>query len=199
MVVVVVKKYGKKMGYSSVTILMFICCLAAVCLSVTSQQGKSGMRISYRLTSSIMKAILNALATYNMLYANTGVILLWQGVQYPNNSILNIEAIGEDEHALVCQTDRRYCCRFPYDRIGEWYYPNGSAVPIQNAGAPFYRNRDEGIVRLNQRNHSATSYSIGSFCCVLPDASDRSHTLCIGLLPIGSTGGTLNLLKLHHE
>ena len=141
-----------------------------------------------------MKAILNAL--HNMLYTNTGVILLWQDVQYPNNSILNIEAIGEGEHALVCQTDRRPCCRFY--RVGEWYYPNGSAVPIQNAGAPFYRNRDEGIVRLNRRNHSAT-YSIGSFCCVLPDASERSHTLCIGLLPIGSTGGTLNSLKLHHE
>ena len=130
-----------------------------------------------------------------MPHTNTGVNLLWQGVQYPNNSILNIEAIGEGEHALICQTDKRSCCGTPPYRSGEWYYPNGNAVPIQDAGATFYRDRsDEGTVQLNQRNHIA-DYSIGSFCCVLPDASDRSHTLCIGLLPIEGT----NSLKLHHE
>ena len=131
-----------------------------------------------------------------MPHTNIGVNLLWQGIQYPNNSILNIEAIGEGGDALVCQTDKRPCCGTPPYRAGEWYYPNGSAVPIQDAEVPFYRNRsDEGIVRLNRRNHNA-DYSTGLFCCVLPDASNRSHTLCIGLLLIG---GTLNSLKLHHE
>ena len=184
------------MGCSSVSSLTFICCLAAVCHSVTSQQGKPGMRIisQHHHHEGNLKCI-----TYNMLYTNTGVIILWQGVQYPNNSILNIEAIGEGEHALVCQTDRRPCCRTPPFRFGQWYYPNGSIVPRIGEGTTFYRDRnDTGIVRLNRRNHSA-DYSTGLFCCVLPDASERSHTLCIGLIPIGGTGGTLNSLKLHHE
>ena len=132
----------------------------------------------------------------HMPHTNTGVKLLWQGVQYPNNSILNIKDIGEHEHALICQTDKRPCCGTPPFRLGQWYYPNGSIVPRIGEGTTFYRDRnDTGIVRLNQRNHNA-DYSTGLFCCVLPDSSNRSHTLCIGLLLIG---GTLNSLKLGHE
>ena len=117
--------------------------------------------------------------------ANTGVILLWQGVQFPNNSVLSIEYIGEGEHALVCQTDRRPCCR-TYRRVGQWYYPNGTIVPIEGAGYTFYRDRsDKGEVRLHQRaGDDYTTYltATGLFCCVLPDASSIYHTLCIGLL-----------------
>ena len=135
-------------------------------------------------------------------HTNTGVNLFWQGIQYPNNSILNIEDIGEYEYALTCRTDRRPCCGYPY-RFGEWYYPNGSRVPISGVGALFYRDRsNEGIVRLNRRNHEADySNSTGLFCCVLPDARYISHTLCIGLLTIGSIGGmnSCSLMKLYHE
>ena len=120
---------------------------------------------------------------------NTGVNLIWQGIQYPNNSILNIEDIGEGEHALACQTDRRPCCGTRPYRFGEWYYPDGSRVPFEGIGTPFYRNRyDGGLVLLNRRSHD-TYYSSGLFCCVLPDASNVNHTLCIGLLPIGNITG----------
>ncbi len=121
--------------------------------------------------------------------------LLWRGIQYPNNSILNVEDIGEGDHALACQTDRRPCCR--NIRIGEWYYPNHTRVPVEYAGATFYRNRsDEGLVLLHRQNHETAS-STGLFCCVLPDASDISHTMCIGLLPIGNRGtSSFALVKL---
>ena len=116
--------------------------------------------------------------------ANTGVILLWQGIQYPNNSILNIEGVGKDEHSLICQTDKRPCCGTPPHRFGEWYYPDGRRVPIEAQGESFYRNRgDGGLVRLNRRNN----FPIGFFCCEVPDANDVNHTLCMGLLPIGGT------------
>ena len=94
--------------------------------------------------------------------------LLWQGVQYPNNSIVNIEEVGEGVDAVACQTDRRPCCGTPPYRFGEWYYPNGSRVPVEGEGALFYRNRnDNGLVLLHQRYHSL--YPIGLYCCVLPD------------------------------
>ena len=120
--------------------------------------------------------------------------LLWQDVQYPNNSVLNIEAIGEYEDALICQTDRSPCCRTSPDRFGEWYYPDGTIVPNSLVGGPFYRDRDDGgLVRLRRRYHHTVDPVTGLFCCVLPDANDGNHTLCIGLLLIaGSSGGTTN-------
>ncbi len=122
-------------------------------------------------------------------HTNAGVNLLWRGVQYPNNSILNVEDIGEGDHALACQTDRRPCCGTRPNRFGEWYYPDGGRVPTEGYGDSFYRNRnDEGLVLLHQRYYYV-SYT-GKFCCVLPDASDANQTLCIGLLPIGSISGT---------
>ena len=54
----------------------------------------------------------------HMLHTDTGI--LWMGTQYPNNSMLNIKDIGEGEHALVCQTDKRPCCGTPPYRLGEW-------------------------------------------------------------------------------
>lgn len=123
--------------------------------------------------------------------------MLWQGVQYPNNSLLNIEFIGEGERALACQTDRRPCCGTRPDRFGEWYYPDGRIVLIEGAGPgePFYRNRnDEGLVLLHRRYYSDPTYPTGLYCCVLPDANDITHTLCVGLLPKYNlyVGGRLN-------
>ncbi len=118
---------------------------------------------------------------------------MWQGIQYPNNSNLNVEDIGEGDHALACQTDRRPCCGTTPNRFGEWYYPNGSRVPTEGLGAAFYRNRsDEGLVLLHRQNYPGIASFTGLFCCVLPDATDVNQTLCVGLqLPIGHNNGTL--------
>ena len=134
-------------------------------------------------------------------HTNTGVSLLWRSMQYPNKSIVNIEDVGEGVDAVACQTDSLHCCRVY--RIGEWYYPNGSIVPIEGEEAIFYHNRnDEGLVLLNRRPWTRETASTGLFCCELPDASDiiQIMTLCIGLLPTGNIGGTsFTLVKLFHE
>ena len=86
--------------------------------------------------------------------------------------------------------------------FGEWYYPDGSRVPIVGERALFYRTRrDDGLVLLHRRNHNIiTASSTGLFCCELPDATDVTRTLCIGLLPTGNIGGTsFTLMKLFHE
>ena len=121
-------------------------------------------------------------------------------MQYPNNSIVRIEDVGEGSHALACQTDRRPCCGTLPDRFGQWYYPNGRVVPIEGARESFYRNRnDEGLVLLHRRYYSL--YPTGLYCCVLPDANDVNQKLYIGLLPIGNIGGTSSyaLENIFHE
>ena len=104
-----------------------------------------------------------------------------------------MEGVGEGVDALACQTDRRPCCGTPPNRYGEWYYPDGSRVPIEGAGISFYRNRnDEGLVLLHRRYHSL--YPTGIYCCVLPDADDVNQNLCIGLFPIGNISGTSSFI-----
>ena len=106
------------------------------------------------------------------------VRLTLRGVHYSQlNSTINITDIGRydiidhEDAALVCQTNKRPCCATPPNRAGEWYYPNGTRVPIEGTGSAIYRNRgDEGQVRLNRRNNA--TYPTGTYTCVVPDAND---------------------------
>ena len=101
-----------------------------------------------------------------------------------NGDIL-ITDIGEgDSDALLCYTDLTQCCRShetstDIGALGNWLYPNGSAVPIAPSGNDFYRDRGLSLVRLNRRNN-ATSPE-GLFCCVVPDATFTSVTVCANL------------------
>ena len=113
------------------------------------------------------------------------MILTLNGVQYPNNSVINIEAIGRNGEALICQTNKRPCCGTPPNRAGEWYYPNGARVPVEGTGSAIYRDReDEGQVRLNRRND--VIHPIGVYRCKVPDAQNINRSLYAGL--IGSYG-----------
>ena len=99
---------------------------------------------------------------------------------YANNSLIIVTDIEEGGDSMKCLTDRRPCCRRP--GIGEWYFPNGTAVPIPYAAATsFYRLRSsEGYVYLNRLNSDIT-HPVGRFCCVVPDALDVIQTLCINI------------------
>ena len=68
---------------------------------------------------------------------------------YVNNSVISITEIGETSpdtdlnEGLQCITDRVLCCRTAF-RAGEWYFPNGTMVPVESPTASpstFYRNR----------------------------------------------------------
>ena len=116
----------------------------------------------------------------------TGVKLILGGVQYPNRSIINIREIGENDEALICQTNRRPCCQGP-NRTGEWYYPNGSNLTIEGSGKDFYRNRgNDGEVRLNRRNNAL--YPTGIYRCEVPDARNIDRTVYVSLLRFGEYG-----------
>ena len=89
------------------------------------------------------------------------------GQFYASGSSLSLSSIGEGDSALQCVTDAN-CCS-PPNRAGEFYFPNGNLVLTQGSGADIYRNRGEGMIRLNRRNN-ATSPT-GNFTCKIPDSS----------------------------
>ena len=111
---------------------------------------------------------------------STGVYLSLKGVVYANNGFVAVTEIGEGDDSLKCITDHLHCCRARDFRFGEWYFPNGSAVPIPHSATSFYRLRSDGYIYLNRLNSSIT-HPVGQFCCELPDATYTYQTLRINL------------------
>ena len=102
------------------------------------------------------------------------------GKVYPNNSVISLSEVGENENALLCKTDLATCCATLPNRFGEFFYPNGDTVSINKAGHGFYRDRGAQEVRLNRRQ--GVTSPTGKFRCALPDASGTIINLFIHLL-----------------
>ena len=101
------------------------------------------------------------------------------GKVYPNNSVISLSNVGENEHALLCKTNLMTCCATLPNRFGEFYYPNAGTVSVKKAGYGFYRDRGAQVVRLNRRE-GVTSPS-GKFRCAVPDASGTIQNLFVHL------------------
>ena len=96
-----------------------------------------------------------------------------------------LPTIDEPENnGLQCVTDRPNCCRA--GRIGEWYFPNKTRVPILGHGnyraTTFFRNRGDGdgTVNLNRVSNDVMS-PIGQFCCIVPDSTSTTQTICANI------------------
>ena len=110
---------------------------------------------------------------------------MYKGSVVANGSVLSIDSIGEGDTALVCYTSKENCCKF--EKLGDWYYPNGTEVGISNLGNHFYRNRTyHGKVILHQRQkHTIT----GIYCCIIPDNANNcniNQKLCVNLGTLSS-------------
>ena len=103
------------------------------------------------------------------------------GTTITNNSIVLLQNIGEgDAGALLCTTDSTACCGTLPNRFGEWFYPDGTMVPIDGAGQPYYRNRGDMLIRLNRRsNQGLSEMYTGVYCCQIPDQNNVIQTLCV--------------------
>jgi hypothetical protein len=93
--------------------------------------------------------------------------------------------IGENERALQCRTNKPGCCK-PH-ATGEFFYPNGVTVPKRKLNPEFYRDRGEGVVRLNRGAISgfegeSTPPPEGMYCCQVLDACDDVQRVCICLI-----------------
>ena len=87
--------------------------------------------------------------------------------------------IGEGDAALQCTTDSTTCCSniASERRAGDFYFPNGSMVPIMAvAFRGYYRNRASQLIRLNRQSNGVTT---GQFRCSVPDAHGKIVDLII--------------------
>ena len=109
--------------------------------------------------------------------AEINVKFILRSQTYSNNSIVAINDIGEGDNALLCVTDNTECCS---NRVGEFYYPNSSAVPNgYNSNNSLYRNRGPQVVRLNRRNDVLSP--TGRYRCNIPDSSGINQNFYINI------------------
>ena len=102
------------------------------------------------------------------------------GQVYTNNSVVTIDAVGENENGLICKTNKQNCCGNKPNRFGEFYYPNGAKVLIKSSQDGFYRNRGDSLIRLNRR--AGTVSPTGRYSCVIPDSSGVDQKIFANLV-----------------
>ena len=121
------------------------------------------------------------------LYTEVGILL--HGRLHGNNSIVNVNDIGEASKSLLCITNKINCCQRMGALVvqGNWYFPgNDSAVPSAGTDGQsgFYRDRDLSKVRLHRRDW--ITFPSGLFRCTIPDSSDQDQTIFIGIYSMGN-------------
>jgi len=104
------------------------------------------------------------------------------GVNYTDNSIVNITEIGTGSAALFCNTTQQPCC-FSFHG-GGWFLPNGNAIN-NNQSLPYYRTRAQypGAILLHRNPEGTTT---GIFRCDAP-VTDGNQSLYVGIYT-SSTG-----------
>ena len=104
---------------------------------------------------------------------------------------MTLEDIGENDTALLCETNFTACCRQPEtnetDEIwfvsGNWFFPNETRVPSDvvnktiNLIWDFYRDRDQSVVRMKRRRGGEE----GIYRCKIPDSTNVTQTIYIGV------------------
>ena len=120
-----------------------------------------------------------------------GVQLMLDGVNYPNNSLIQFDNIYYSSdycHSLLCTTDRVPCCSV--SQGGNWYQQVSNGSQLQLATVPhtmeeeFYQNMEnDGTLRLLRQNgaRDAPTNSSNIYCCQLSDAALSVHTLCVSI------------------
>ena len=113
------------------------------------------------------------------------MVLFHNGNFHANNSIVTIDEIGAGEMALMCFTSELECCDNEPNRSGEWYFPNSSAVRVNDKSDNIYRDRGRSVVRLNRKNNSSSLTVYGVYHCMIPVKNLTNQSIYIGLYPSG--------------
>ena len=118
----------------------------------------------------------------------SGTVSFWlKGAFYQNNSIINLEDIGEGVGSLLCLTNLTACCGPSYTRsvVGNWFFPNGTRVPSSGIQWDFHRTRGNMRVLLWRRRGGEE----GVYSCVIPDARNVPQTIYIGVYSANNGAG----------
>ena len=115
---------------------------------------------------------------YTFTHAGIKVKFILRNQTYLNNSIVAINDIGVGYNALLCVTDKPDCCNIQDNKMGEFYYPNNTAVGYSEINS-LYRNRGPQVVRLNRRND--TFSPTGVYRCEIPDFIGMNQNIYINL------------------
>ena len=122
----------------------------------------------------------------------SGTVTFWsRGTTYQNNSIINLENIGDGENSLLCLTNLTACCRLPYTNgteqqaIGNWFFPNGTRVPSAGNLWDIHRTRGNMRVPLQRRKGGEE----GIYSCLIHDARNVPQTIYIGVYSANNSAG----------
>ena len=105
---------------------------------------------------------------------------------YPNNSLIIMEDIGSNnKDSLLCETNLTGCCKGsganPSTLLGDWYFPNGTKVPVMTVNKTskeqwdFYRTRGQMVVRMHRKRGGVE----GIYRCEISDSMNVIHTIYI--------------------
>ena len=118
---------------------------------------------------------------YGIQCFSPGIVIVYDGQSYQNNSIVNLDAEGG---ILQCFTNKSGCCNVRPNREGEWRYPNGSLVQIRGRSGDLYRTRgnNPGVVNLHWTKNALIP--TGLLCCeISPYIYYYHQKACIGVYP----------------
>ena len=97
------------------------------------------------------------------------------GVLYRNNTMVNLNSIGERSEALMCLSP---CCRSEgliFEPVSLWLLPNGTTV--RSTGDGWIDTKRPGALLLHRRSNVVPSP--GVYTCKIPDINVESRTLYI--------------------
>ena len=130
------------------------------------------------LSAMLVKVFANLNSTTVYSNAADPITLTLNGVTIPDGETVCLDDVGQGSSALHCHTPYTDCCKSQV--LGEFYYPNGIAVPRRSVGDELYRNRGDSFIRLNNRQTGAALMT-GIYQCCLPNGCGKNECVSVDL------------------
>ena len=120
-----------------------------------------------------------------------GTFVRFLGMDLSNHSYVDLTAVGDAQDgsdSVQCHTDLSTCCRAVAgpDR-GDWYFPNGTPLPLPNIMFNIFETRQAQRVDLRHRGRS--DVTSGIYCCTVETNAvhddDGRETVYAGLYASG--------------
>ena len=138
--------------------------------------------------TNVLNIVFRFVTIFNTYLSVADAVFSLNGTIYHNNSLVNLEDIGDDDTALLCVTNLTACCEPPYSgengpAIVNWFLPNGTTVPspIANKSSgellDSFSEGGEVVVRLNHREGGEE----GIYRCEISTSMNVIQTIYIGV------------------